>query len=139
LRLFKGPQHSAIIAILARQAAIKAVKEQARHQGLKPTYNVEARDRRFCRAMIAIRQEIREIEAGRMSKSDNPLKNAPLTASDLIDEEWKRPYSRRLGCYPAGLDGDKYLCQVNRIDNAYGDRHLICCRPPASYRDFVTE
>ena len=49
---------------------------------------------RFCDAMIAIRQEIREIEAGRMSKSDNPLKNAPHTAFDLADEEWKRPYSR---------------------------------------------
>jgi len=88
---------------------------------------------RFCRAMIAIRQEIREIEAGRMSMSDNPLKNAPHTAFDLVDEEWTRPYSRTLGCYPAGLDSDKYWCPVNRIDNAYGDRHLICtCMPPAA-------
>ncbi len=95
---------------------------------------------RFCRAMIAIRQEIRKIESGRMSKSDNPLKNAPHTAFDLIDEEWKRPYSRMLGCYPAGLDGDKYWCPVNRIDNAYGDRHLICnCMPPASYGDDTAE
>ena len=91
---------------------------------------------RFCRAMIAIRQEIREIEAGRMSKSDNPLKNAPHTAFDLVDEEWKRPYSRKLGCYPAGPDGDKYWCPVNRIDNAYGDRHLICnCMLPVRYGD----
>jgi glycine dehydrogenase len=91
---------------------------------------------RFCRAMIAIRQEIGEIEAGRMSKSDNPLKNAPHTAFDLVDEEWKRPYSRKLGCYPAGLDGDKYWCPVNRIDNAYGDRHLICnCTLPVRYGD----
>jgi glycine dehydrogenase len=81
---------------------------------------------RFCDAMIAIRQEIREIEAGRMSKSDNPLKNAPHTAFDLADDDWKRPYSRTLGCYPAGPDGDKYWCPVNRIDNAYGDRHLVC-------------
>ena len=95
---------------------------------------------RFCRAMIAIRQEIRKIESGRMSKNDNPLKNAPHTAFDLIDEEWKRPYSRMLGCYPAGLDGDKYWCPVNRIDNAYGDRHLICnCMPPASYGDDTAE
>jgi glycine dehydrogenase len=84
---------------------------------------------RFCDAMIAIRQEIREIEAERMSKNDNPLKNSPHTAFDLADEEWKRPYSRALGCYPLGPDGDKYWCPVNRIDNAYGDRHLICSCP----------
>jgi glycine dehydrogenase len=89
---------------------------------------------RFCDAMIAIRQEIRDIEEGHISRSDNPLKNAPHTGLDLIDEEWKRPYSRALGCYPAGLDGDKYWCPVNRIDNAHGDRHLICnCPPPSDY------
>ena len=108
---------------------------------IEPTESeLKAEIDRFCRAMIAIRQEIREIEAGRMSKSDNPLKNAPHTAFDLIDEEWKRPYSRMLGCYPAGLDGDKYWCPVNRIDNAYGDRHLVCnCMPPASYGDDAAE
>jgi glycine dehydrogenase len=92
---------------------------------------------RFCRAMIAIRQEIRDIEVGRMPKSDNPLKNAPHTGLDLIDE-WQRPYSRAVGCYPAGLEGDKYWCPVNRIDNAYGDRHLICnCISPADDGDTV--
>jgi glycine dehydrogenase len=86
---------------------------------------------RFCDAMIAIRQEIEEIETGRMSKNDNPLKNAPHTALDLVDEEWKHPYPRALGCYPAGLNGDKYWPPVNRIDNAYGDRHLVCaCMTP---------
>jgi glycine dehydrogenase len=95
---------------------------------------------RFCRAMIAIRREIREIETGRMSKSDNPLKKAPHTAFDLLDEEWKRPYSRTVGCYPAGLDGDKYWCPVNRVDNAYGDRHLVCsCVPPESYGGQIAE
>jgi glycine dehydrogenase len=95
---------------------------------------------RFCDAMIAIRQEIREIEAGSMSKTDNPLKNAPHTGFDLADEEWKRPYSRALGCYPAGPDGDKYWCPVNRIENAYGDRHLICsCPPPDSYGEIVSD
>ena len=90
--------------------------------------------------MIAIRQEIREIEAGRMPKTDNPLKNAPHTAVDLVAEEWKRPYSRMLGCYPAGLNGGKYWCPVKRIDNAYGDRHLVCnCMPAASYSDEVAE
>ena len=81
---------------------------------------------RFCRAMIAIRQEIRDIEAGRMPKNDNPLKNAPHTALDLVALDWNRPYSRELACYPAGLDSDKYWCPVNRIDNVYGDRHLLC-------------
>ena len=91
---------------------------------------------RFCDAMIAIRQEIRDIEAGHMSKSDNPLKNAPHTAVDLADDEWKRPYPRALGCYPAGLNGDKYWPPVNRIDNAYGDRHLVCtCMAPALESD----
>jgi glycine dehydrogenase len=95
---------------------------------------------RFCDAMIAIRQEIREIEAGRMSKSDNPLKNAPHTVFDLADEEWKRPYSRALGCYPAGPNGDKYWCPVNRIDNVYGDRRLICsCPAPDNYGEIVSE
>jgi glycine dehydrogenase len=95
---------------------------------------------RFCRAMIAIRQEIRDIEEGRMSKSDNPLKNAPHTGFDLAGEEWQRPYSRTVGCYPAGLDGDKYWCPVNRVDNAYGDRHLVCsCAPPANQGGKVGE
>jgi glycine dehydrogenase len=89
---------------------------------------------RFCEAMIAIRQEIGDIEEGRMPTSDNPLKNAPHTALDLVDEEWKHPYSRALGCYPAGLGRDKYWSPVNRIDNAYGNRHLICtCMSQASY------
>jgi glycine dehydrogenase len=89
---------------------------------------------RFCEAMIAIRQEIRDIEEGRMPTSDNPLKNAPHTALDLVDEKWKHPYSRALGCYPAGLGRDKYWSPVNRIDNAYRNRHLICtCMSQASY------
>ena len=95
---------------------------------------------RFCDAMIAIRQEIREIETGRMPKNDNPLKNAPHTALDLVDEEWKRPYPRALGCFPAGLNGDKYWRPVNRIDNAYGDRHLVCtCMAPALQDDEIAE
>ena len=62
--------------------------------------------------MIAIRTEIRDIEMGRMSKNDNPLKNAPHTALDLADDDWTRPYPRMLGCYPAGASGDKYWCPV---------------------------
>jgi glycine dehydrogenase len=95
---------------------------------------------RFCDAMIAVRQEIRDIEEGRMPANDNPLKNAPHTGLDLVDEEWKRPYSRAVGCYPAGLGGDKYWCPVNRIDNVYGDRHLICnCVPVASLSELARE
>ncbi len=83
---------------------------------------------RFCDAMIAIRAEIRDIETGRMLKNDNPLKNAPHTALDLADDNWTHPYPRKLGCYPAGVSGDKYWCPTNRVDNAYGDRHLVCTR-----------
>ena len=83
---------------------------------------------RFCDAMIAIRAEIRDIETGRLPKDDNPLKNAPHTALDLADDNWTHPYPRKLGCYPAGVSGDKYWCPVNRVDNVYGDRHLICVR-----------
>jgi glycine dehydrogenase len=86
---------------------------------------------RFCDTMIAIRNEIRDIETGRMPKNDNPLKNAPHTGLDLIDE-WKRAYPRALGCFPMGADqaGDKYWCPVNRIDAIYGDRNLVCSCPP---------
>ena len=70
-----------------------------------------------------------------MSKYDNPLKNAPHTALDLADDNWTHPYPRILGCYPAGVSGDKYWCPVNRVDNVYGDRHLICtCPPMESYQ-----
>ena len=62
---------------------------------------------RFCDAMIAIREEIRSIETGSMSKADNPLKNAPHTALDLADDDWTHLYPRMLGCYPAVASGDK--------------------------------
>jgi glycine dehydrogenase len=91
---------------------------------------------RFCDAMIAIRNEIRAIETGRMPRDNNPLKNAPHTALDLV-EEWNRPYSRAVGCFPAGKTqfDNKYWCPVNRIDNVYGDRNLMClCPPPTADR-----
>jgi glycine dehydrogenase len=94
---------------------------------------------RFCDAMIAIREEIRDIEMGRISKGDNPLKNAPHTALDLVAEKWTRPYPRMLGGYPAGMEGEKYWCPVNRIDNVYGDRHLICTCPPMESYSNVAE
>ena len=67
------------------------------------------------------------IESGQMSKTDNPLKSAPHTAFDLVD--WERSYPAKLGVYPAGIDNGKYWCPVNRVDNVYGDRHLVCTLP----------
>lgn len=85
---------------------------------------------RFCTAMLAIREEARDIEEGRMDKTNNPLKNAPHTVEDLVGE-WDRPYSRDQACYPPGaFRVDKYWSSVNRVDNVYGDRNLVCSCPP---------
>ena len=91
---------------------------------------------RFCEAMLAIRAEIAEIEAGRMDRDNNPLKNAPHTVEDLVGD-WERPYSREQGCFPPGaFRVDKYWPPVNRVDNVYGDRHLVCtCPPMESYAE----
>ncbi len=84
---------------------------------------------RFCDAMLAIREEARAIEEGRMDRNNNPLKNAPHTVEDLVGE-WNRPYSREVACFPAGaFRVDKYWPPVNRVDNVYGDRNLICTCP----------
>lgn len=85
---------------------------------------------RFCDAMLAIRAEISDIEQGRIDKLNNPLKNAPHTVEDLVGD-WDRPYTREQGCFPPGaFRVDKYWPPVNRVDNAYGDRHLVCTCPP---------
>ena len=85
---------------------------------------------RFCDAMLGIREEIRAIEEGRIDAENNPLKRAPHTVEDLVGE-WNRPYSREEGCYPPGaFRVDKYWPPVNRVDNAWGDRHLVCTCPP---------
>jgi glycine dehydrogenase len=87
---------------------------------------------RFCDAMLGIRAEIAAIEAGQMDAQNNPLKNAPHTVDDLVGD-WDRPYSREAGCFPPGaFRVDKYWPPVGRVDNAYGDRHLICTCPPMS-------
>ncbi|WP_300440927.1 aminomethyl-transferring glycine dehydrogenase [uncultured Mameliella sp.] len=87
---------------------------------------------RFCDAMLAIREEIRAIEDGDMDREQNPLKLAPHTMEDLV-RDWDRPYSREQGCFPPGaFRVDKYWPPVNRVDNVYGDRHLICTCPPMS-------
>ncbi len=82
---------------------------------------------RFCEAMIAIREEVEEIITGKMDKDDNPLKNAPHTAESVICGPWHHPYSRKKASYPAPWTKDnKFWPSVGRIDNAYGDRNLIC-------------
>ncbi len=88
----------------------------------------------FCDAMIAIRAEIDRVAAGEGDVTDNPLKNAPHTAQMLIVGEWKHPYPAAEGGYPGGRGRAKYWPPVRRIDQAYGDRHLVCaCPPPAAF------
>ena len=91
---------------------------------------------RFIDAMLSVREEARAVEEGRMDATNNPLKNAPHTVADLVGD-WDRPYTREQACYPPGALGvDKYWPPVNRVDNAYGDRNLVCtCPPMADYAD----
>ncbi len=86
---------------------------------------------RFIDAMIHIRSEIAAIEAGEADRANNPLKNAPHTQEDLLDENWQRPYGKRQAAFPAAAEAiDKFWPCVNRIDNVYGDRNLFCACPP---------
>jgi len=86
---------------------------------------------RFCDAMIAIREEIRDIEEGRMPRDDNPLKNAPHTALAVVAAEWPHAYSREVAAFPARWTKErKFWPPVARINNALGDRHLVCSCPP---------
>lgn len=88
---------------------------------------------RFCDAMIAIRKEIAEVEAGRFEIAASPLRNAPHTVHDIADDAWNRAYTRSEGCFPDGISRtDKYWCPVGRVDNVYGDRNLVCSCPPVS-------
>jgi glycine dehydrogenase len=88
---------------------------------------------RFCDALIAIRHEIAEVEQGRFAIESSPLRHAPHTVHDVADDEWNRAYTRAAGCFPAGVSRlDKYWCPVNRVDNAYGDRNLVCSCPPVA-------
>ena len=82
---------------------------------------------RFCDAMIGIRNEIREIEAGRMNREDNPLKGAPHTVAEVCSDKWAHVYTRELAAYPAHwLTHFKFWPAVGRVDNPYGDRNLVC-------------
>jgi glycine dehydrogenase len=88
---------------------------------------------RFCDAMISIHAEMMEIERGDVSKTDNPLKNAPHTATALVAPDWTHPYSRERAAFPAAwLREHKYWPPVSRIDNVYGDRNLFCSCLPVS-------
>ena len=88
---------------------------------------------RFCDAMIAIRSEITEIEAGRWKVEASPLRHAPHTVHDIADDAWARVYSRAKGCFPDGVSRtDKYWSPVGRVDNVYGDRNLVCSCPPVA-------
>jgi len=93
---------------------------------------------RFIDAMIAIREEIRAVEEGRVDRDDNPLKNAPHTAAMVTAEVWAHDYSREQAAFPrAELKRQKYWPPVARVDNAYGDRNVFCACPPVSA--FVAE
>ena len=91
---------------------------------------------RFCEAMISIREEIQAIELGKMSKDSNALKHAPHT-SGVITAAWDRPYSREQAVFPkAWVRDNKFWPYVGRVDNAYGDRNLVCtCPDLASYSE----
>ncbi len=90
---------------------------------------------RFCNAMIAIREESRQVAQGNWPKDDNPLHNAPHTAASLLQADWAHAYTREQAAYPvASLRQQKYWSPVGRVDNVHGDRNLFCsCVPVAEY------
>lgn len=85
---------------------------------------------RFCDAMIAIREEVHAIETGAIDPINNPLKQAPHTMATVMSDLWDRPYSREQAAFPMqGQDQQKVWPAVARIDNAFGDRNLVCTCP----------
>ncbi|MEZ5142706.1 MAG: aminomethyl-transferring glycine dehydrogenase [Acidimicrobiales bacterium] len=92
---------------------------------------------RFCDALVAIRHEIDQVATGAWDRDDNPLRNAPHPAADVTADDWAHPYPRELAAYPvAALHERKYWVPVSRIDNAYGDRNVVCsCPPIEAYTD----
>ncbi|MBT0585578.1 aminomethyl-transferring glycine dehydrogenase [Alteromonas oceanisediminis] len=92
---------------------------------------------RFIEAMIHIREEIAKVESGEWDATDNPLHNAPHTLLDICDNDWNRSYDRKLAAYPVpAVARNKFWPSVNRIDDVYGDRNLICSCPDLdSYRE----
>ena len=109
---------------------------------IEPTESESKRELdRFCDAMIAIRNEIADIEAGVLDATDNPLKNAPHTARECMANEWPHAYSRERAAFPLPwVATSKYWPPVKRVDNVYGDRNLVCsCPPMESYTAAVAE
>jgi len=92
---------------------------------------------RFCDAMLAIRAEIDDVGSGRIAIEDSPLRNAPHTMEDVMNEKWDRSYSRDVGAYPAPwIRANKFWPTCGRVDNVFGDRNLVCTCPPLSaYED----
>jgi glycine dehydrogenase len=91
---------------------------------------------RFCEAMIAIREEIRAIEEGRLDRVNNPLKRAPHSMRAVTATEWDRPYTREQGAFPTPWTrAPKFWPASARIDNTYGDRNLVCACPPMEAYD----
>lgn len=92
---------------------------------------------RFINAMICIREEIAKVESGEWDATDNPLRHAPHTLADMIDDNWNRGYSRQVAAYPVPeVMANKFWPTVNRIDDVFGDRNLVCsCPSLESYRD----
>ena len=92
---------------------------------------------RFCDALLGIRQEIRDIEEGKMDKKNNALKNAPHTQLSVVNSEWNKPYTREQAAFPMYyITQNKFWPSVARVNNTYGDRNLICtCEPIESYME----
>jgi glycine dehydrogenase len=90
---------------------------------------------RFCDAMIAIRAEIAAVAAGTLDRTDNPLKNAPHTAREVMADAWTHAYTREQAAFPLPwIAAAKYWPPVKRVDNVYGDRNLVCtCAPLEAY------
>ncbi len=105
---------------------------------IEPTESEAMRELdRFCDAMLAIKAEADAVAAGELPADDNPLVNAPHPLAEVTAEAWSHPYGRSQAAFPVeGLRQDKYWAPVGRVDNAYGDRHLVCtCPPLEAYRE----
>lgn len=92
---------------------------------------------RFCEAMINIRKEIQEIMDGKFDKTNNVIKNAPHTAKLVVADHWEKPYNREKAAFPLNwVKANKFWPSVAKVDNAYGDRHLVCsCAPIEAYME----
>ncbi|MBM4172048.1 MAG: aminotransferase class V-fold PLP-dependent enzyme, partial [Ignavibacteria bacterium] len=107
---------------------------------VEPTESESKRELdRFCEALISIKKEIDKISKGEYDKVDNPLKNAPHTADEVIKDEWNHNYSREIAAFPLEyIKKNKFWPSVGRVNNAYGDRNLVCsCLPISEYEDNV--